>query len=58
MAIIQMVSCVWQWNLICIAKREENQRVIWAFLDCVTINQIRLIDKNMGILNERNRIPV
>jgi hypothetical protein len=33
-----------QRNLICIAYEEENQRVILVSLECVTLNQIRLVD--------------
>ena len=45
-------------NLICIAHEEESQRVIQAFLKCVTLNQIRLVDIRAVTLNERNRIPL
>ena len=47
-----------QRNLICIAQVKENQRVIRAFLECVTLDQIGLIDIRMVALNERNRIPL
>ena len=46
------------WNLIFIAQEEENQRVIRAFLECVTLDQISLVDIRMIALNERNRIPL
>ena len=47
-----------QQNLICIAQVEEDQRVIRAFLECVTLDQISLIDIRTVTLNERNRIPL
>ena len=57
MAIIQMELRIGQRNLICIAHVKENQRVIRAFLKCVTLDQIVLIDIRTVALNERNRIP-
>ena len=39
MAIIQMKLRIGQQNLICIAQVKENQRVIRAFLECVTLDQ-------------------
>ena len=39
-------------------QAKKNQRVIWAFLECVALNQVRLIDHNTGLLNEGNGIPV
>ena len=53
-----MIPRVWQWNLICITKGEENQGIIQAFLECVAMHQISLIDQSMGILNEGNGVPV
>ena len=47
-----------QRNLICIAQVKENQRVIRAFLECVTLDQISLVDIRTVALNERNRIPL
>ena len=47
-----------QRNLICIAQVKENQRVIQAFLECVTLDQISLIDIRTVALNERNAIPL
>ena len=47
-----------QQNLICIAQAKENQRVIRAFLECVTLDQISLVDILTVALNERNRIPL
>ena len=58
MAIIQIELCIGQRNLICIAQVKENQRVIRAFLECVTLNQISLVDIRTVALNERNRIPL
>ena len=58
MAIIQMEHRIGQQNLICKAQVEENQRVIRAFLECVTLDQISLIDIRTVALNERNRIPL
>ena len=40
MAIIQMELHIGQRNLILIAHVKENQRVIRAFLKCVTLDQI------------------
>ena len=57
MAIIQMELCIGQRNLICIAQVKENQRVIRTFLECVTLDQIGLVDIRTIALNERNRIP-
>ena len=47
-----------QQNLICIAHEEENQRVTHASLECVTLDQIGLIDIRAVALNERNEIPL
>ena len=47
-----------QRNLICIPLEEENQRVIRASLECVTLDQIRLVDIRVVTLNERNGIPL
>ena len=47
-----------QQNLICIAHEEENQKVIRASLECVTLNQIRLVDIRAVTLNEGNGIPL
>ena len=47
-----------QQNLICIAQEKENQRVIWAFLECVTTNQTGLVVICTVALNERNEIPL
>ena len=47
-----------QRNLICIGQVEENQRVILAFLECVTLDQIGLVDIRTVALNERNKIPL
>ena len=58
MTIIQMELCIGQRNLICIAQVKENQRVIRAFLKCVTLDQIVLVDIRMVALNERNKIPL
>ena len=58
MAIIQMELRIGQRNLICIAQVKENQRVIRAFLECVTLDQISLVDIRTVALNERNRIPL
>ena len=57
MAIIQMELRIGQRNLICIAHVKENQRIIRAFLKCVTLDQIVLIDIRTVTLNERNKIP-
>ena len=57
MAIIQMELRIGSRNLICIAHEKENQRVIRDFLQCVTLNQIRLIDIRAVTLNEGNGIP-
>ena len=48
----------WAANLICKAQVKENQRVIRAFLECVTLDQISLVDIRTVALNERNRIPL
>ena len=53
-----MIPRVWQQNLICITKGEENQGIIRAFLECVALHQISLIDQSTVILNEGNRVPV
>ena len=37
MTVIQMIPHVWQWDFICITKREENQGIIQAFLECVAL---------------------
>jgi len=58
MAIIQMEFRIGQRNLICKAQVEENQRVIRAFLECVTLDQISLVDIRMVACNERNKIPL
>ena len=58
MAIIQMELRIGQQNLICKAQVKENQRVIQAFIECVTLDQISLIDIRTVTLNERNRIPL
>ena len=58
MAIIQMELRIGHRNLICIAHVNENQRVIRAFLKCVTLDQIVLIDIRTVALNERNRISL
>ena len=47
-----------QRNHICTAHEEENQRVIRASLECVTLNQIRLVDISTVTLNEGNGIPL
>ena len=52
-----MIHRVWQQNLICITKGEENQGIIRAFLECVALNQIKFIDQNIVILKERNGFP-
>ena len=57
MTIIQMELRIGQQNLIRKAQVEENQSVIRAFLECVTLDQISLIDIRMVALNERNFIP-
>ena len=56
MAIIQIELHIGQRNLIC--KAQENQRVIRAFFECVTLEQISLIDIRTVALDERNRIPL
>ena len=53
-----MIPYIWQWDFICITERKENQGVIRAFLVCVALNQVRLIDHNTGLLNEGNRVPI
>ena len=53
-----MIPRIWQRDFICITKRKENQGVIWAFLECVALNQVRLIDHNTGFLNEGNGVPI
>ena len=53
-----MELCIGQRNLICIAQVKENQRVIRAFLECVTLDQISLVDICTVALNERNKIPL
>ena len=53
-----MTPRVLQWNLICITNGEENQGIIRAFLECVALHQISLIDQSTGILNEGNGVPV
>ena len=58
MTIIQMELRIGQRNLNCIAQVKENQGVIWAFLECVTLDQISLVDIRMVTLNERNEIPL
>ena len=58
MSIIQMELRIGQRNLICIAHVKENQRVIQAFLKCVTLDQIVLVDIRTVTLNERNKIPL
>jgi len=58
MAIIQMELRIGQQNLIRKAQVEENQSVIRAFLECVTLDQISLIDIRMVALNERKKIPL
>ena len=58
MAIIQMELRIGQQNLICKAQVEENQRVIRAFLECVTLDQISLVDIRTVALNERNKFPL
>ena len=58
MALIQMELCIGQLNLICIAQVKENQRVIRAFLECVTLDQISLVDIRTVALIERNEIPL
>ena len=58
MTVIQMIPRVWQQDLICITRREENLGIIRAFLKCVALNQIRFIDQDTVILNERNEIPL
>ena len=39
-------------------RAKKNQGVIRAFLERVALNQVRLIDHNIGLLNERNGVPV
>ena len=56
MAIIQIELHIGQRNLIC--KAQENQRVIRAFLKCVTLDQIVLVDICTVALNESNKIPL
>jgi hypothetical protein len=56
MVIIQIEFRIGQQNLICKAQVEENQRVIRAFLECVTLDQVSLVDKRTVALNERNII--
>ena len=58
MEIIQMELRIGQRNLICIAQVKENQRVIRAFLECVTLDQIGHVDIRTVALNERNKIPL
>ena len=58
MAIVQMEIRIGQRNLICIAHVKENQRIIRAFLKCVTLDQIVLVDIRTVALNERNKIPL
>ena len=58
MAIIQMELRIGQRNLICKAQVKEDQRVIRAFLECVTLDQISLVDIRTVVLNERNKIPL
>ena len=58
MAIIQMELRIGQRNLVLISQVEENQRIIRAFLKCVALDQIVLIDIRTVALNERNRIPL
>ena len=58
MAIIEMKLCIGQQNLICIAQVKENQRVIRAFLECVTLDQISLVDIRTVAFNERIKIPL
>ena len=58
MAIVQMELRIGQRNLIHIVHVEENQRIIRAFLKCVTLDQIILINIRTVALNERNRIPL
>ena len=58
MAIIQMGLHIGQQNLIRIAHVKENQRIIRAFLKCVTLDQIVLVDICTVALNERNKIPL
>ena len=58
MATIQMELRIGQRNLICKAQVEENQRVIRAFLECVTLDQVSLVDIRAVTLNERNEIPL
>ena len=60
-----MIPRIWQQDFICITKREENitkreenQGIIKAFLEYVALNQIKLIDQDTVILNERNRVPL
>ena len=58
MAIIQIELRIGQRNLICIAHVKENQRVIRAFLECVSLDQIVLVDIRTVAFNERNKIPL
>ena len=46
-----------QRNLICKAQVKENQRVTRGFLECVTLDQISLVDIRTAALNERNEFP-
>ena len=52
-----MELLIGQRNLICIAHVKENQRVIRAFLKCVTLDQIVLVDIRTVALNERIEFP-
>ena len=58
MTIIQMELRIGPRNLICKAQVKEDYRVIRAFLECVTLDQISLVDIRTVTLNERNRIPL
>ena len=58
MTIIQMELRIGMRNLICKAQVEENQTVIRNFLECVTLDQVSLIDIRTVALNERNKIPL
>ena len=51
-----MIPRVWQWDFICITQREENQGIVWAFLECVALNQIKFIDQSTVILKEVHSI--
>ena len=57
MEIMQMEFRIGQRNLICKAQVKEDQRVIRAFLECVTLNQVSLVDIRTVALNERNKFP-